>query len=130
MVIVIVLPTRVIAPACWLRRSQPDVTRVGVMVGERVMVGESVIVGVTVGVSVNTGVFVAVLVGVEDGVNVGVATVGVEVGEDGINVEGGTVTTMDTLTKTVRALSAFIGFGGVLSWERLIKGINLGTIGR
>jgi hypothetical protein len=84
---------------------------VGLSVGEAVMVGD----GVMEDVAVNTGVLVGVSVGVLDGVNVGVATVGVLVGVEGIKVEGGTVTIIATLTKTVRALRAFIGFGGVLS---------------
>ena len=111
-VIVMVLPLKVIVPAPWLRRLQPEVTRVGVMVGVSVMVGDNVMVGLTVGegvmvgVSVNTGVFVDVLVGVLEGVNVGVATVGVAVEVSATNVEGGTVTTIATLTKMVRALLA------------------------
>lgn len=134
MVMVIVLPLKVIVPAPWLRRSQPEVTRVGVMVGvkvivgERVIVGEIVIVGVMLGVSVNIGVFVGVSVGVSVGVGVGVSTVAVAVGVDGCQVEGGTVTTIDTLTKMVRALSALMGLP--VSAERLIKGIILGTMGK
>ena len=115
MVMIMLLPDKVIVP-CWTL-PQP-VTMVGVMVGVRVMVGVvvmvgvivrvgvSVRVGVTLGVAVNTGVFVAVSVGVLEGVNVGVFTVGVAVGEEGRKVEGGTVTTMGTLTKMVRALIA------------------------
>ena len=130
-----VLPLKVIdcARTAVLKLLHP-VTLVGVIVGVSVMVGvsvtvgEIVAVGVMVGVSVNTGVFVAVLVAVL--VGVGVSTVGVKVGVDGMNVEGGTVTTMDTLTKMVRALFALIGSAGVSSFERLIKGISLGTIGR
>ena len=131
MVIVMVFPDNVIVPG--LRVLQKD-TDVGVMVGVFVSVGVSVMVGVSVrvgvrlGVFVNTGVKVAVLVGVLDGVNVGVATVAVAVGVDGIKVEGGTVTTIDTLTKMVRALFAIIGLP--VATERWIKGISLGTIGR
>lgn len=117
---VMVLPERVICPACVLRLLQP-VTMVGVMVGVFVIVGLSVGEAVMVGdgvmdaVAVKMGVLVGVSVGVLDGVKVGVATVGVLVGVEGLNVEGGTVTIIATLTKTVRALRAFIGFGGVLS---------------
>ena len=139
--IVIVLPDKVIAPAPLWRLKHPD-TCVGVTDGVRVNVGVFVIVGVrvTVGVSVgegvrvgvgeNMGVFVGVSVGVLDGVKVGVFAVGVAVGVDGRKVEGGTVTTMATLTKMVRALFALIGFGGVVSCERITKGINLGMIGK
>lgn len=132
---VMVLPLKVIACA-WtaaLRLPHP-VTSVGVMVGVSVIVGVSVMVGVIVsvgvmlGVSVNSGVFVGVSVGVSVGVNVGVSTVAVAVGVFGKKVEGGTVTTIDTLTKMVRALSATIGLP--VSTERLIKGISLGTMGR
>lgn len=77
-----------------------------VMVGVSVRVGVRVSVGVRLGVFVNTRVFVAVLVGVLEGVNVGVFTVGVRVGVDGRKVEGGTVTTIGTLTRMVRALIA------------------------
>ena len=43
---------------------------------------------------------------------------------------GGAVTTMETLTKTVRALSPTIGSGGVSSALRRIKGTMRGTIGK
>ena len=110
MVIVMVLPLKVMVPAPWLSRSHPEVTRVGVILGVSVMVGLTVAVkvrvgeGVMLGVSVNIGVFVGVSVGVLEGVNVGVAIVAVAVGVSGKKVEGGTVTTIATLTKIVRAL--------------------------
>ncbi len=68
------------------------------------------------------------LVGVLEGVNVGVFTVAVAVGVDGRKVEGGTVTTIATLTKMVRALFALIGLP--LVTDRSINGINLGMIGK
>src|SRR5690349_22153024 len=98
------------------------------MVGVSVRVGVRVGVSVRLGVAVKTGVNVAVLVGVLEGVNVGVFTVGVAVGVDGKKVEGGTVTTMGTLTKIVRALFALMGFP--FATERSMNGINLGRIGR
>jgi hypothetical protein len=96
-----------------------------------VIVAVAVLVGVRVGVAVNSGVNVAVGVGVfvGDGVNVGVGE-GVWVGVDGSKLDGGTVTWIETLSKTVRALAALIGSLGVSKFERERKGTILGTIGR
>ena len=102
-----------------------------VIVGVRVTVGEGVRVGVWVSVGVKIGVFVGVLVGVlvEVGVLVGVFVI-VAVGVEACHVDGGTVTTIATLTKTVRALSAVMGSAGVSALERERNGTIFGTIGR
>ena len=93
-------------------------------------VGVSVDVGVRVGVFVNTGVGDGVKVGVLDGVGVGVGVLdGVKVGEEGRYVDGGMVTWIETLSKTVRALSDVIGPLALVS-VRSRKGTILGTIGR
>ena len=95
-------------------------------VTDGVIVGE----GVTVGVFVNTGVGDGVKVGVLDGVGVGVGVLdGVKVGEEGRYVDGGIVTWIETLSKTVRALSDVIGPLALVS-VRSRKGTILGTIGR
>jgi len=138
MVIVIVLsPGNVIEPGVVLQEGTRVGVRVGVKVGvrvlvtvgERVGVGVSVRVGVTLGVLETTGVKVAVLVGVFVGVLVGVWT-GVLVAVDvlGKKVLGGTVTKIETPTRTVRALCASIGL--VFASERSRKPTILGTIGR
>jgi hypothetical protein len=100
-------------------------------VGVFVIVAEGVTVGVWVGVAVNSGVGVLVGVGVFVGVGVSVGVgEGVSVGVDGCHVDGGTVTWIATLTKTVRALSARMGSLGVSALERERKGTIFGTIGR
>lgn len=103
--------------------------RVGVLVtvGERVAVGVCVGDGVILGVFVITGVFVTVFVGVL----VGGGDVGVRVLVEvmAMKVLGGTVTKIETPTKTVRALCATIGLGGVLLLERSRNPTILGTIG-
>jgi hypothetical protein len=140
MLSLIILPENVIFPQ--VRLSQRG-TRVGETVGERVFDGVSVIVGdsVTVGESVGVGVTLGVLVksGVGEGVKVAVL-VGVGVGEkigegvwvgvEGVQVDGGTVTWMATLTKTVRELWAVMGSGGESVLDRERKGTILGTIGK
>ena len=105
--------------------------RVLVTVGESVAVRVRVAVGVAVGVFVFTTVGVGVLVGVFVGVGVSVGVgEGVAVDEAAIQVDGGTVTWMATLTKTVRALSDLMGSLGVSPLDREINGTILGTIGR
>jgi hypothetical protein len=98
-------------------------------VGVFVIVAVAVLVGVRVGVSVNTGVNVGVGVGVLVGVGVSVGVgEGVLVGDDGRNVDGGTVTWIETLSKTVRALCDRIG--SLFSAVRSRKPTIFGTIGR
>lgn len=137
MVIVIVLfPGSVIALGVVTQEGTRVGVRVGVKVGvrvlvtvgERVGVGVSVSVGVTLGVLETTGVKVAVLVGVFVGVLVGVWT-GVLVAVDvfGKKVLGGTVTKIETPTRTVRALWPLMALP--LSAERSRKPTILGTIG-
>jgi hypothetical protein len=101
-------------------------TGVNVFVTDGVNVGE----GVADGVSVNTGVGDGVKVGVLDGVGVGVGVLdGVNVGEEGRCVDGGIVTWIETLTKTVRALADVMGPLALVS-VRSRKGTILGTMGR
>jgi hypothetical protein len=127
-----VFPDIVIAPLeILLHTGTGDATLVGVrvIVAVLVAVGVSVRVGVLLGVLVKTGVGVGVLVGVFVGVGVGVGVrVFVAVGVEAVHVEGGTVTWIETLTKTVRALCASIGL--LLATERSRKPTILGTIGR
>ena len=141
MVRVIVLPENEMEPA--VIELQP-VTPVGILVGVRVSVGEGVMVevGVIVGVSVLVGVLdgVSEIASVGEGVNVGVSvgvsvavSVGVLLGVGGVGeltgtFVGGSVTTMDTARRIVRALSPRIG--SLLATERSIKGTSLGTIGK
>ena len=107
---------------------------VAVVVVVSVAVGVSVWVGVAVGVLVFTGVKVGVgvlvgvgvFVGVGEGVGVGVL---VAVDEAAIQVEGGTVTWMETLTKTVRELRDLIGPLALVS-DRSRKPVIRGTIGK
>jgi hypothetical protein len=98
-------------------------------VGVFVIVGEGVMVGVRVGVFVNSGVGVLVGVGVFVGVGVSVGVgEGVHVGVDGSQSDGGTVTWIATLTRTVRALKASIG--SPPATERSRNGTIRGPIGR
>jgi hypothetical protein len=131
---VIVLPVRVMSPQVRLSQRGTGVGETvgeSVFVGVRVVVGESVGLGVLLGVLVKSGVGEGVSVGVSVGVKVGDAMgEGVSVGVEGVQVEGGTVTWMETLTKTVRALSASIGSGVGSFLERDKNGTILGTIGR
>lgn len=132
--VIVLFPGKVIAP-CVVSHDTAVPVFVGVLaiVGARVTVGESVTVaealavGDTVGVFVLTGVLVgvAVFVGVGDGVGLGVF-VGVDV--SGFQLEGGAVTKIETLTITVRALSASIG--SPLAFERSRKPTIFGTIGK
>src|SRR5215213_2936065 len=133
MVRYMVFPVTISVPAPAAIFPHP-VTAVGVMVGDGegvtvfVTVGDSVEVGGRLGVDVTIGVEVNVLVGVLEGVNVGVTGgVGVLVGVEACHVEGGRVTTIGTLTRTVRALCA--SMGRPLSTERSMKPTILGTIG-
>jgi hypothetical protein len=90
------------------------------------MINVGVRLAVALGVLVNTGV--GVFVGVSVGVKVGVGVfVLVAVGVGGIHVRGGSVTTMATLTRMVRALSAWTGFP--VSTDRRKNGMMRGTIG-
>ena len=99
-------------------------------VGVFVIVAVGVLLGVCVGVAVNTGVGEGVGVGVLVGVGVGVGVLlGVLVGVFGLKVDGGIVTWMATLTKTVRALAEVIGPLGLVS-VRARKGTIFGTIGK
>lgn len=137
MVMLIVLPESVIGPCLrplhatglGVIEGVTGSVAVFVTVGVRVIVGDGVNVAVKVGVFVNTGVLVGVGVGVLVGVGVRVGVrVCVAVGEDGCQVDGGTVTWIATLTRTVRALSAWIGPEALAS-ERSRKPTILGTIG-
>jgi hypothetical protein len=111
-------------------------TAVAVGLAVNVAVANAVSVDVTVGVSVTVEVEVTVLVNTEVGVSVGVLEgvkvavgvfVTVAVGVGGIQVRGGSVTTMATLTRMVRALSARTGFP--VATDRRKKGTILGTMG-
>ena len=116
---------------------QPN-TPVGMMVEVKVIVGTVVAVGLKVAVG-GKGVRVGVLVNAGVGVRVAVG-VGVRVGDgegDGVNVyvavlgskvRGGSVTTISTDTRIVRALSPIIGPDEVDA-ERSINGTKLGIIG-
>jgi hypothetical protein len=115
MVILIVLPEICSGPFDKLKAEH--MMGVGVAVGVLVAVGVFVGVGVSLGVGVIVGVFVGVNVYIGVGVSVGVfEAVGVSVGVlvgvlAGVGVlasqvDGGAVTCTDTVTMTVRELSA------------------------
>ena len=116
---------------------QPN-TPVGIMVEVKVIVGIVVAVGLKVAVGgkgVRDGVFVNADVGVRVGVGVGVRVgdgegdgVKVYVAVLGSNVLGGSVTTISTDTRIVRALSPIMG--SPLVCERSKNGTSLGTIGK
>ena len=91
-----------------------------------VMVGVNDAVGVLLGVSLTNGVGVSVGVSVNVLVAVGVFVI-VAVGVGGIQVLGGSVTTIATLTRIVRALSARTGFP--VSTDRRMNGTMRGTTG-